>query len=437
MLWTLSANPAHALIEFRDDLITLQTTATGTYDSYLIGTLDGSDDFISTLRPQFNYTHKVGPTQLSAYAGVSFNRYATNTRFDSNDISFGVSSNLPLAEGSRLTGKGIESYTEATQIYPLLNDRVPTTSYQLNFGTSYRTSLKTTVSDTINYNRSERELYGNQTIFSNDLSFAYSDFLEDTNLRLSHGFTRTKSSASNYALWTYDPSLIGDIPNSDLNQTANSFNLGLSRPLYGSIIGEASYGYVIVQRGSNETTSGETTQKSSIYGFTLTGPLLPPARFPKVESSASISYQQSLSPGINDSGSKAIVGSARLAWNARERTRISFGASRALSLGSNNFTVATTQANFTVSESIGLATTLNGNVSYNWRSYQGLDRDDNTFEAGTNLNHSLTKHWSLAASYAFQNSKVGDSTTPSFEATRFRLQDYTRHIVALSASCSY
>jgi hypothetical protein len=427
-----------ALVELPSGTVKLDTTLSGTYDSYFIGTIDHAPDYYATLSPVLSYTHNIGPSNLNIFGGVAINRYDKNSRFDSEDLSAGIGSNFPVAEGSRLSGNLRSTYTESTQIDPIVNDRVALKATQFNLGASYRTGLKTTLSDNVNYAYNERKIYGNQTIASNRLGFSYSDFLEDTNLNLSHVYTRTKTSASVYSDYVFDQYLqyLGSVPRSAaLDQTANSFNLGVTHPIYGQIIGEATYGYMMFH-STDKTNNHVTNDTSQNISLNITGPFLPPARFPKVESSASISYGQSVSRGINDSGGKSISGNVHLAWNARERTRLSVGASRSQSLGANNFSVITTQANFGVVESIGLATTLSGGLNYTWLTFRGVNRSDTTFEASVNLQHALTQHWSIGASYVFQNNNT-NAPTASFQATRYRLENYTRQVVSLSISCHY
>jgi hypothetical protein len=424
-----------ALVELPSGRVSLDTTLTGTYDSYFIGTFDHAPDYYATLSPVLTYTHNVGPTNLKIFGGVAVNRYDKNSRFDSEDASAGISSNFPVAEGSRLAGDLGANYTESTQIDPIVNDRVALKATQFDLGASYRTGLKTTLSDKVSYSHNQRKIYGNQTIASNRLGFSYSDFLEDTNLNLSHIYTRTKTSASDYSSYVFDPQYQGNISSAALDQTANTFNVGVAHPIYGQIIGEAVYSYMVFH--SAEETSGHTTNDTSQnISLNISGPFLPPARFPKVDSSASISYGQSASRGINDSGGKSITGSMHLAWDARERTRLAFGTSRSQSLGANNFSVITTQTNFSVVESIGLATTLSGTLNYTWLTFRGVNRSDNIFEASVNLQHSLTNHWSVGANYLFQNNST-NAPAASFQATRYRLENYTRQVVSLSVSCHY
>jgi hypothetical protein len=415
----------------------VNTSLIGTYDSYFIGTFDHKPDYFATLSPQVSYNHTVGPTNLKAYVGMAFNRYDINSRFNSDDLSAGISSNFPVVDGSRLSGNVAATYGESTQIDQIVNDRVATKSYQVDVNASYRTGIKTSLSDTVAYIESQRKLYGNQTIGSNQINFGYTDFLENTNLNLSETYTRTKSAAGNYANYlNYVPERDGNIPDVAIDQTANSFNVGVAHPIYGQIIGEVVYGYMIMHRSAAETNSGVTDSKGSTIAVNITGPLLPPARFPKVESSATISYQQAASQGINDAGSKTIVGNANLAWNARERTRVSLSASRAQSLGTSNFSVVTTSVTTGVTENIGLATTLTGSVIYTWRDYRGITRHDSVLEADLSLQHALTRHWNIGTSYTFQDNATSTPAT-RFVAARYALDSYVRHVVTVSLGCAY
>lgn len=427
---------ARALVELPSGRITLQTTATETYDSYMIGTANHDADYLTSFLPQLTYNHLVGPSDLTVFGGISFNRYASETEFNSNDVRAGLKSNFPMAEGSRLTGDLAAAYTEDTVIDPVLNDRVPSKNYTADLNASYRLGLKMTLADSVNYTRSERRFYGTQTIWSNNARFTYADFLEDTNLHFGHTYTRTNSADSNYALWAANAGQIGSIPDSKLDQTANTFSTGVSHPLYGSIIGEVDYGYTLLHRQASETAGGSTTERGNTVSLSITGPFLPPSRFPKVKSSASIAYNQSQSPGINDNGQKTVVGQANLSWTARERTDISLNASRSTSLGSSNFTIVKSLVGMSVTENIGLATTAVVNTSYSWMTVRGLNRNDTILQAGLSLNHKLNQYWNLGARYSFEKDNT-DAKKTEFVATRYQLEDYTRHVVSAYVSFSY
>jgi hypothetical protein len=429
-------NQSQALVDTGSGVIKLEVTTSGTYDSYMIGTPDYGSDFIGAIHPQLRYNHLIGPTEFEVYGGVTYNRFQHYKMFNSEDFSGGISSNFPVHEGSRLTGNVSASYVEATEVDQALNDRVPTRTGTLALTSAYQAGLKTTLADTVSYSQVERQIYGTQILWDNEFKYSYANFLENTNLDLTHRFTRTQSDASNYSSWSYDPGQADTVPNSALDQYANSLWASLSHPVYGQIIGEASYGYTWLHRSASETTSGVTDTRTSIVSFTLRGPFLPPARYPKLESSASISYEQNVSPGINDTGEKTITGHIDLAWNARERTRVSIDALRSQSLASNNFTVVTTEMNAGVTENIGLATVLSGKVSYTWLTYRGITRNDELFSAYVGLHHPLTQRWSVGADYTFESTK-SDAPQDSFQGASHAPHDYFRHVVVLSISCVY
>ncbi len=65
-----------------------------------------------------------------------------------------------------------------------------------------------------------------------------------------------------------------------------------------------------------------------MFTLTLNGPFLPAQYFPKVTSQLSLSYQDTATPGINDTATKELTGSLALGWQARPATRVSFTANR-------------------------------------------------------------------------------------------------------------
>lgn len=419
LLAAVSTADCFGFAEFARGAVTLETEARGTYDSYFIGSRDPNhtDDYFLTLNPELRYSRKAGLAEVSAFAGVSVLRYDRNSEFDSEDFNAGFRTGLPVSEGSRLSGELSLSYNESTVVDYDVMDRIPTKSLGGAFSFAYQLGLKTSLQDSFNYSRSNRSAYSDQEFFGNQFSFLYKEFLGETSLRLTHGYDRTTSSGDN-------------VLGAELDQTANSFSGSLSRPIIGKLVGEATYGYRILHRSAQESIFGQTKQNGSFFSLGLNGPFLPPSKFPKVESSASITYQESRSPGINDMGGKTVTGDVRLSWQARERTKLSFNASRSVDLSANDLSVENTRALFTVSQSVGNFTTLNGSLGYTWRKYRGLDRKDNTFEAALDGRYAITKYWSAGASYSYQDNS-GSGTPLALAAYRMRAEDYTRHLVSI------
>jgi hypothetical protein len=416
----LLSTTCYGFAEVARGAVTLETELRLSYDSYFIGARAmGDDDYFATLQPTLKYTRRAGLAELDAFAGVAILRHDTNTQFDSENFQAGLRSSLPVVEGSRLSGSVDLAYTESTQIDYDVMDRVPTESIRATAQFEYKLGLKTSISDSIGYSKTDRATYSDQETFGNDLSFNYTDFLRGTNLRLTHGYLKTKSSGENFL-------------GADLDQESNSFAGSLSRPIVGPLRGELTYGYRILDRGADESIIGETEHRGSFFGATLSGPFLSPIRFPKIESSASLSYSEASSPGLNDVGEKTLTGHVRLGWIARERTRFSFDASRSVDLSATDLSVENTRVSAGVTQSVGLATSIGVNLAYYWRDFRGVDRSDETLDASLNIGYKFSRNWSAGAAYSYQNNRTdGEDMMVNPAYFRMRPNDYERHLVSV------
>jgi hypothetical protein len=419
------ASNSYGFAEVARGALTLETSARLTYDSYFIGALSqGDDDYYLSVGPTLRFSRRAGLGELSAFAGISVVRYDTYSNFDSEDFTAGFRADLPVASGSRLTGGMDLSYTESTVVDAEVMDRVPTKAMTASANLRYQLGLKTSLIDTVTYSKSDRSAYSDQTLFANDLSFSYTDFLGGTSLRLTHGYANSKSSGENFL-------------GADLDQESNAFSASLSRPIVGPLTGEVTYGYRILDRAAQETTIGQTENSGAFFTATLSGPFLPPSRFPKTKSSASLSYQESLTPGINDTGEKTLTGSIMLDWEARERTSFNFNASRSVGLSANDLSVENTDVSLGVKQLIGLRTSVNGSVGYLWRSFRGVERNDETFQAGVTLEYGINRNWNAGLGYNYSRNKTDAagliSTFPSY-GFRMRPENYERHLASVSIS---
>lgn len=420
----LLPSSARAFTEFARGAVTLETEARLTYDSYFIGaTKLGDDDYYATLTPQLKYARKAGLAEINAFAGLSLNRYDTYKQFNSEEFSAGFRSQLPVGAGSRISGDVNIGYNESTVIDYTVLDRIPTKSLFGSLNLRYQTGLKTSLADSLTYSDTSRHgAYSDQEAFGNNLSFTYGDFLEGTALSISHGYARTTSSGEN---------ALG----AKLDQTSNSLSATLTRPIVGKLMGDATYGYRILHRSALENVVGQSRSSGSFFNVSLRGPFLSPIRFPKLESSASIAYEESRSPGINDLGQKTLTGDVRLSWDARERTRLSIRGSRTVDLAATDLSVENTDVAFTVSESIGLATHLDGQIGYTWRSFRGVSRDDHTLTASLTGRYSISRFWSAGAGYTYQKNDTSSNSPQAILALyRLRAADYERHVVSVFAT---
>lgn len=405
--------------DFAGGGVTLETEGRVTYDSYFIGAKTiGDDDYYASLHPQLKYVRKAGLAQLDGYAGVTLVRYRTYKEFNSEDFSAGFHSELPVDEGSRISGNVNITYAESKAIDYTVLDRIPTKSLGASLNLNYKLALKMGLSESLDYSNTSRRRYSDQSTLSNNFAFNYFNFLEGSTLSLSHGYIRTTSSGEN-------------ILNADLDQTSNSLAASFSHPIVGQLIGEATYGYRVLHRSASESFLGQTRQKGSFYTLSLKGPFLPPSRFPKLQSSASITYEDARSPGINDLGQKTLEGNLGISWAARERTQVSLNAHRSIDLSATDISVVNTQASLSVEEKIGIATHLQGVIGYSWRDYRGVNRSDRTLDASLTASHQLTHFWSTGATYTYQkNTTDGENATGPL-AFRMRAYDYNRHTVSI------
>jgi hypothetical protein len=410
-----------SFVEIARGALLLQTTGSVTYDSYFIGTVDNDPDTIYSLYPSLRYTRNAGRGTISASAGVAFNRYETNTDLDSDDIRANFSIDLPTVEGARLDGNFTVDYSEATTVDLFVNDRVASETLSTNLAFKYRAGPRVTIAESFAYSESSREIYSDQEMISNQLSLSYKGFLRGTSLILSHGVTFTESSGDNFR-------------GVGLDQEAHNISLGLSRPLYGEVNGTLSYGYSLLRRSSGETVNGETDNSSAYVSASIDGPFLPRNRFPKLTSSASLSYSQSATAGINDGGGKFLAGNLNLAWSARPRTKLHVRASRSLDLSVSDLSVENTRVGGGFDQQIGRSTGLNGSVGYTWSDYRGVSRSDSTLDANLGISRSFNKYLSAGASYGYQNNQ---NTSSGFQPGRFAPRDYERHTATGSVTVTF
>jgi len=415
------ASASYGFGEFERGSLLLETTAMATYDSYFIGapTSQGQNpgsDYYFSLHPNLKYDRKAGLGEISGYAGVDILRYDKNTNFDAENVSAAINVKLPDT-GSPLSGSVSLSYVESEEVDFNVLDRVKQKVTNVGANFNYQLGLKMALSEAFNFTHVDRQDFSDQTMFHNAISYRYNNFLEETSLRITETFDRTKSNGDN-------------IRGVELDQTSNSISAGLTRHIIGPIDGEAVYGYRFLQRNPNETLEHRRNFDGAFYSFNLHGPFLPPRLFPKVETSASITYEQSQNPGINDVGDRTVTGEIRASWQAREQTKLGFMLNRAVELTATDLTVDTTNLRFNVSENVGYDTTISGNAGYTWRTYPNTDRSDDTFLSDVNLTHHFNKYWSAGMSYQYQNNKTHGSLSQQYiGAFGHNYHDFSRNVI--------
>ncbi len=416
----LAPQKSLAFAEFERGAVTLQTEANLTYDSFFIGaTKLGDDDYYATLHPQLKYERKAGLAEINAYAGVAFVRYDTYKQYNSEDFSAGFHTQLPVSEGSRISGVFDAAYSEANVVDEEVLARIRTKTFSTAADFRYELGLKTSLEDNLNFNDVQRALdFSDQRTFSNNFSFAYADFLEGTTAKLTYGYTRTTSSGQNFL-------------EQDLDQRTNSISGTLSRPIFGPVVGEATYGYHVLDRSAQENLIGQSRISGGFFSLNLHGPFLPPSRFPKIQSSASITYQDAISPGINDFGGKTVTGDMNISWQARPRTQVAFHASRSVDLSATDLSVVNSRVALDVNQSVGLFINLQAELAYNWRNFRNLDRHDGTWQATMSGTYAFNKYLLAGASYTYENNTSNVSGVDPVLLFRMKALSYERNVVSV------
>lgn len=396
--------------------ISLDAEASVTYDSNLLGRQSSDDDVYGTFAPRISYSRRAGIIGADVSARIAAERYVDHKQYNSDNVSANASLTLSEKSFQNISGSLTASYIESYQIDQDINTRIKThaTSFdgQLGYTTSPRTHLDTKAS----YSNTQRagNAASDQEFFDGGLDFAFSGFLDDTGLHLSYDYTRATSSGNNAR-------------GAEIDQNAHLFSVGVSRPLYHDVTGRINYGYRILNRSAAETPTGDQRQTGTVFSASLQGPFLPAARFPKLKSHLSISYENAKTPGVNDQGaSKQVTGDLGLTWEARETTSVSINASRSQRLASNDLTAVTTTAQLGLQQKLGYSLSGSLNAGYTWNSYQTVARSDEVFSVDGSLNYTFAQNWSASGSYRYQNSTSG-----------FTVADYERHVATLSVSYHY
>lgn len=408
-----SASLAYGFAQFARGELVLSTTALARYDSRVFGGTNPADDYIFTLDPRLIYRREAGQLKLSSTLGTRINRYVDHDELDSEDFVASVRLSLPPESSALWSGSFETSYDEHTDVNYDVNTHVREKIFMSRFNTNIPTSLKTSVVLGGSFRRDQRNRFSDREMWDGLAGFRYGDFLHGAAFEATYRYLELESNGGN--IW--------GIP---LRQFSDIYSATFSRPIYGDIRGSVSYGYRVLRRSSAEVFPAARRSAGSIFSVRLDGPFLPESRFPKVETSLTLGYQKAETPGINDTGGSRFVGSMHISWQARERTRLSFDARRALELSINDLTVETTAFSVGVNQSIGDFTTGSFSAGYEQRDYRTVGRSDDVLTAAAALGYKITRAWSAHAAYRV---RAADSDA--------RIADYARHTVILSVNYTF
>lgn len=406
-LATMAGLPlAHGFAEFARGELMLSTSARALYDSRVFGGQNPADDYIFTLDPRLIYRREAGQIKMEGVLGTRINRYVDFTELNSEDLVASLRLNLPAESPSLASGSFTTSYDEHTDINYDVNRRIREKTFANHAEGLFPLSLKTALLFDGSFRRDQRNQYSDRDSWTASGAFRYQDFLGGSALDLR--YRRIDVNSTGGSLW--------GIP---IDQNTDVYSATLSRPLYHDVRGSLTYGYRILRRSMAEAiVTGQRRSEGSIFAVTIDGPFLPESKFPKIESSLTLGYQKSETPGINDNGGTRLFGAGHLAWHARERTRVFLDLRRAQELSVNNLTVETTGANLGVSQSVGNFTALTASAGYEQRDYRSFGRTDDVYVFEVGGTYRIAAAWSATANCRLRSSQSSVSSA-----------DYDRHVV--------
>jgi len=377
----LGAGTAWADLPVGRGEVSASVTTLATFDSNVYGTHAATADYSATVTPQLAYVRKAGQIEAEVNAGVAFIQYLEQTQLNANNINADATLRIPASDIRNYSGSLSAAYREASDINSDLNARINTETTSVDARTSLVTGPRSDFALSGNYVDTQRSLGSNQQILTSEAQYDYKDFFYGNSLSIVGTYDELHSSGDNAF-------------GAPLNQNSYLLSAGLNRSFADNALrGSLSYGYRILNRSAAETTSGSTQQKGSVISASLEGPFLPERYFPKVTSSFALSYQDAATPGINDTGSKELTGSLKLAWQARENTRVSFTARRDQGLSVNDLTVVSTNVQLGLEQTLRYNLTGTLTAGYDWSSYRTISRDDRTASFGLGLKYHFAHAW--------------------------------------------
>lgn len=412
---TLGAAPAvFGFAEVSRGELLLSTSGRATYDSRVFGGYRSGDDYIFSLDPRLIYKRAAGQIQMEADLGARINRYLDNTGFDSEDLVTSLLLRLPPGGTAPASGSFTLSYDEHTDVNYDVNRRLREKTFLTELESTVPISLKVAVLLEGMFRKDTRNQFSDRETRSGSVGVRYQNFLGGSRLDVRYRRLEVETSGGNEF----------GIP---LDQSSDIYSATFFRPLYEDVVrGFVTYGYRMLHRSRAEVFGGDVSEGGSIFSVGIQGPFLPPNRFPKLDSSLSFSYMKAETPGLNDTTDSRFVGNLSLAWQARERTRLTFNARRSLDLSIEDRSVETTAIFFGVDQAIGNFMTGTLSAGYEARDYRVPTRKDDAFIFRSSLHYRITRAWSAAGEYRL---RATDSTS--------RVADYARHVVVLSGNYTF
>jgi hypothetical protein len=391
--------------------ITVDATATSTYDSNVYGSPNAIGDYSGTFTPHAAYTRKAGEIEADASVGISLERYLDQTQLNSDNLDADANLKLSPDPGRNLSGTLGVAYHENSDVNTDINARIKSKTATFSGTGALITGPRTDLALEADYSNVHRDLASDQQLLGSQARFDYKDFFDGNSLRLIANYDAAQSSGQNAR-------------GADLDQNSYSIAAGLGRTFYHNVIQAGiSYGYRVLNRSQAETASGVTRQSGPVLTASLEGPFLPERYFPKIKSRLELSYEDATTPGVNDTGGKELTGGLHLDWQARSTTVASFSAIRSQRLSADDLTVVSSVVQLGLDQTFRYNLTGYVTTGYEWNTYRGAGRSDETVLFTAGLKYVFARSWNAGASY-----RLTSATSDQ------RSAQYDRQIVSLSVA---
>lgn len=350
LLFILVSSPIHAFYQIAEGEVILDTRLSTGYDSNLFGNASEKGDSFVSLAPTLSWLRSAGLSPLNLSAGLNVTRYRQFTGQNSEDYFGRFSAGFPIPAESAISGNFNLGYSRNTRLDEYIFDRI--------------------TSD----------------IFNAAVNGAY-QLRPNTSLTSSYSYVDTKTG--------------------DFKTVTNSGNVGIN---FSEIFRNLDLGFNYRIRHSRLEGSGSNRDSlDHAFGANLSGPVLPETWLPKVTTSFSLGYDNTLPSAQDKSTTQRIVGSVNANWQARERTTVGLSVSRDLDLSPDQQNVETTRLTLNLGQRIGERMTTYARTSYAWNEFMDQDTRQETWDAGAGLSYSLNNQWNAGADYTFTKNNTADA----------------------------
>ena len=386
----------------------LEAGATGVYDSNLSASADGFSDYYLSLEPVLRYRDNDARFKTDASFGARFKRYLDHPSSDSDDADLHFNWSMARDDGHTTGATLAAGYVENTEPVLDVNSLVRSRTFFANTSGEVLLGGRNLLSAGYSYRDSNRNIGSDQTFYQGRVGYNFVGFTDGTVLGLAYVHQRYKTGDSSFGL-------------AALDQEADSVAASVAHPIYTGFTGTLTAGYRWLDRGAQEAALGLFDRSGAFYSVGFEGSFLPRQNFPKTTGTFRVAYEQAETPGLNERSNERLVGRVNVTWAARERTLLTFFATRAQDLTIADATVVTQGGGLEVAQRIGEFIHTGLILRYTDADFVNLGRTDQRYEAEANGAYQINRAWSSRLGYRFLHS-VSDATIANFD----------RHIVSLS-----